>query len=220
MGDKQSDDARVAVPPAPTFRHNDGMTRKTMKATVLEAHTVYAGFFELRRLTLEHDRYAGGATGPLVREVLHRSDVAAALLYDPVADKVVLVEQFRAGAHVAGVDPWLVDIVAGRIEAGQSPLEAVTREIAEESGLRPNAIEPIGTYLTAPHLSSERVHLFCATVDAARVAGFHGVAHEGEDIRPVVLDRAEALRLPQTRTLSLWAGLALGWLAGRGGRSA
>lgn len=188
------------------------MTRKTMKATVLETHAAYAGFFELRRLTLEHDLYAGGTTGPLVREVLHRSDVAAALLYDPEADKVVLVEQFRAGAHVAGVDPWLIDIVAGRIEAGQSPLDAVTHEIAEESGLTPSAVESIGTFFTAPHLSSERVHLYCAKVDAAHVAGFHGVAHEGEDIRPVVLDRAEALRLVRTRPLSLWAGLALNWL--------
>lgn len=190
-----------------------------MKATILDAQVPYAGFYELHRLTLEHERYAGGTCGPLVREVLHRSDVAAALLYDPVADKVVLVEQFRAGAHVAGVDPWLIDIVAGRIEAGQSPLAAVRREIAEESGLTPGDIEPIGVYLTAPHLSSERVHLFCATVDAARVAGFHGVAREGEDIRPVVLDRAAALCLAQTRPLSLWAGLALGWLCNASHRS-
>lgn len=47
-------------------------------------------------------------------------------------------------------------------------------------------------------LSSERAHLFFAMVDAARVAGFHGVAHQGEDIGPVVLDRAEALCLAQT----------------------
>lgn len=71
---------------------------------------------------------------------------------------------------------------------------------------------PIGTYFTAPHLSSERLHLYCATVDAAAVAGCHGLAHEGEDIRPRVLERAEALRLPESRPLSLWAALALAWL--------
>jgi ADP-ribose pyrophosphatase len=163
---------------------------------------------------VEHDRFGGGTTGPLVREVLHRSDVVAALLHDPSADKVVLVEQYRAGAHVAGLSPWLIDIVAGRIETGQTPLEAITREIAEESGLTPDSIQPIGTYLTAPHLSSEQVHLYCATVDAGSVAGFHGLAREGEDIRPLVLDRTEALGLLNTRPLSLWAGLALGWLGG------
>ena len=186
--------------------------RMNMKAKILEDAVAYAGFFRLRRLVVEHDRFDGGTTGPQVREVLHRSDAAAALLYDPAADQVVLIEEYRAGAHLAGASPWLVDIVAGRIEAGQTPLEAVKREIAEEAGLAPKAILPIGTYLTAPHLSSERLHLYCATVDAAAVAGCHGLAHEGEDIRPLVLGRAEALCLPETRPLSLWTALALGWL--------
>jgi ADP-ribose pyrophosphatase len=196
------------------FIHNDAMADKRLKANILETRTEYTGFFELRRLTVEHDRFDGGTTGPLVREVLHRSDVVAALLHDPSADKVVLVEQYRAGAHVAGLSPWLVDIVAGRIEAGQTPLQAITREITEESGLIPDSIKPIGTYLTAPHLSSEQVHLYCAMVDATAVTGYHGLTHEGEDIRPLVLQRTEALGLLKTRPLSLWAGLALGWLGG------
>lgn len=157
---------------------------------------------------------------PLEREVLERSDVAAAVLYDPLLDKFVMVEQFRAGAYSAGVDPWLPDIVAGRIENGQSPMETIVREIKEESGLTPLAVEPIGSYLTAPHLSSERVHLFSARVDASQAVGTHGVSSEGENIRPLVIDRAEALRLMQTQTLSLWAGLALGWMFSRIGPEA
>ncbi|MBK8399632.1 NUDIX domain-containing protein [Propionivibrio sp.] len=191
------------------------MPSDALKAKILETSVAYTGFFELRRLTVVHDLFNGGTTGPLVREVLHRSDVAAALLYDQAADKVVFVEQYRAGAHVAGVEPWLIDIVAGRIEPGQTPLDTITREIVEESGLAPTSIQLIGTYLTAPHLSSEKVHIFLATVDAACVAGFHGLAHEGEDIRPHVMDRAAALCMLQTKPLSLWAGLALGWLGNR-----
>jgi ADP-ribose pyrophosphatase len=202
----------AALAPHREFGHNGRMARNAMKAPILGTDTAYSGFFELRCLTIRHDRFAGGTTAPMVREVLHRSDVAAALLYDSVADKVVLVEQYRAGAHAAGLEPWLIDIVAGRIEAGHGPLATIQREIAEETGLTPGAIEPIGNYLTAPHFSSERVHLFCATVDSTLVSGVHGLAHEDEDIRPLVMDRAEALRLRQTRTLSLWAGLALGWL--------
>ncbi|RDE49668.1 MAG: NUDIX domain-containing protein [Candidatus Accumulibacter meliphilus] len=185
---------------------------KPMKASILHIDAAYRGFFELRRLTVEHDLFDGGSSGPLLREVLHRSDVAAALLYDASTDKVVLVEQYRAGAHLAGENPWLIDIVAGRIEAGQTPLDTIRREIAEESGLTPTAIVPIGVYLTAPHLSSERVHLYCAAVDTGSVAGCHGLAHETEDIRPLVLARSEALAAMRTQPLSLWAGLALAWL--------
>lgn len=64
----------------------------------------YSGFFSLRRLTVEHELFGGGMSVPLEREVLERSDVAAAVLYDPLLDKFVMVEQFRAGAYAAGVD--------------------------------------------------------------------------------------------------------------------
>jgi ADP-ribose pyrophosphatase len=191
-----------------------------MIVRLLKERLGYSGFFSLRRLTVEHELFGGGMSVPLEREVLERSDVAAAVLYDPVLDKFVMVEQFRAGAYAAGVDPWLPDIVAGRIETGQSPMETIVREIKEESGLTPLAVEPIGSYLTAPHLTSERVHLFCASVDALKAVGTHGVSSEGEDIRPLVIDRAEALRLMQTQTLSLWAGLALGWMVSRIGPEA
>ncbi|MFY9326778.1 MAG: NUDIX domain-containing protein [Georgfuchsia sp.] len=191
------------------------MNSDEMDAKILASETAYSGFFELRRLTVEHDRFAGGTTGHLTREVLHRSNVAAAILYDPNVDKVVLIEEYRAGAHVAGVNPWMIDIVAGRIESGKTAFETVSREIGEESGLTPSAIELIGIYLTAPHLSSEKVHLYFATVDAARVIGTHGLAHEDEDIRPVALARSDALSLQKSRPLSLWAGLALNWLENR-----
>lgn len=186
-----------------------------MIVRLLKEVTGYSGFYSLRRLTVEHELFRGGMSAPLEREVLERSDVAAAVLYDPLLDKFVMVEQFRAGAYAAGLNPWPPDIVAGRIETGQSPMEAIVREIREESGLTPLAVEPIGCYLTAPHLTSERVHLFSARVDALKAVGIHGVSSEGEDIRPLVIDRAEALRLMHAQTLSLWAGLALGWMLAR-----
>lgn len=184
-----------------------------MKVRQIEEQTGYAGFYRLRRLTIEHERYDGRMTPPLVREVVERSDVAAALLYDPARDAVVMVEQFRAGPYAAGQPPWLIDIVAGRIMADQSPEETIAREIMEEAGVRSFAMNPIGCYYTAPHISSERVHLYCVHVDSSRIAGTQGIAEEGEDIRPVVFGRPEALRLVETHTLSLWAGLTLRWLA-------
>jgi ADP-ribose pyrophosphatase len=186
-----------------------------MKVRLIEEQTRYAGFYRLRRLTLEHERYDGGMMPALVREVVERSDVAAALLYDPARDAVVMVEQFRVGPYAAAQPPWLLDIVAGRIAAAHTPEDTIAREVREEAGIGCLALRPIGRYYTAPHISSERVHLYCAHVDASCVSGTHGIADEGEDIRPVVLARTEALRLVETATLSLWAGLALQWLAGQ-----
>lgn len=189
-----------------------------MLLNVLKECLEYSGFFRLRRLTVSHELFGGGMSAPLQREVLEHGDVVAAVLFDPILDKVVMIEQFRVGAYAAGLNPWLLDIVAGRIENGQSPEETIVREISEESGLTPLSVKPIGTYLTAPHQSSERVHLFCAVVDATKVIGTHGVSAEGEDISPLVIDRADLLRLLQTQTLSLWAGLALGWIISPSGQ--
>lgn len=184
-----------------------------MRIDLLDEQTAYDGFYRLRRLTLTHERYDGGMTPLLIREVVERSDVAAALLLDDARGRVVLVEQFRPGPYAAGQLPWLVDIVAGRIGPGHSPEETIVREVREEAGVDCHDLRLIGCYYTAPHISSERVYLFCAQVDSTRIAGTHGVADEGEDIRPVVLEYGEALRLPDSQILSLWAGLALHWLA-------
>lgn len=185
-----------------------------MKVKLIDDCIEYRGFFSLRRMTIEHELYGGRMSPAVVREVLERSDVAAAVLFDPKLDKVVMVEQFRAGAYAAAQPPWVIDIVAGRIDGDQSPEEAIVREIGEETGLKAIELSFIGCYFTAPHLSSERVHLYCAQVDASEVTGTHGLAEEGENIRPLVLERAKAIQLFQSHTVSLWAGLALGWIAG------
>ncbi len=82
--------------------HNDRMEDSKMKARILEDATAYAGFFKLRRLVVEHDRFDGGTTGPLVREVLHRSDAAAALLVDGQLVAAAEEERFSRQKHDAG----------------------------------------------------------------------------------------------------------------------
>ena len=62
-----------------------------MIVRLLKERLGYSGFFSLRRLTVEHELFGGGMSVPLEREVLERSDVAAAVLYDPVLDKFVMV---------------------------------------------------------------------------------------------------------------------------------
>ncbi|HEY5764036.1 MAG TPA: NUDIX domain-containing protein [Rhodocyclaceae bacterium] len=184
-----------------------------MKAKLRSDRLVYTGFFRLRQLTVDVPRYDGLVQDSVVREVVERSDVAAAILVDPDRDAVVLVEQFRAGPFAAGDDGWLIDLVAGRIESGDTPEETIRREVAEEAGVACADLCRLGHFYTAPHISSERVWLFAASVDSTGVSGTHGLAHEGEDIRPVVLPRAKAVELMEASTLSLWAGVALRWLA-------
>ena len=82
---------------------------------ILARDTAYDGFLRVDRYRLRHGLFGGGWSRDLVRERVERLRAAAVLLYDPDVDRVVLVEQFRIGAHEAGGGAWLLEIVGGYV---------------------------------------------------------------------------------------------------------
>ena len=154
--------------------------------------TCYQGFFRMDRLRLRHGRFDGGWTPTLTREVLLRGLAVAVVPYDPVRDEVVLIEQFRAGALVAGEPAWMVEIVAGMAHEGEDPEAVARRESVEETGLEIGAMEPIARFMPSPGGSSEVVQIYVGRVDADGAGGYHGVEDEGEDIRVFRLPADEA----------------------------
>ncbi len=182
---------------------------------IIAREAAYEGRFRLDRYRLRHRLFAGGMGPELTREVFERGHAAALLPYDPVLDQVVLIEQFRIGAYAAGRTAWLTEVVAGIVEAGETPAEVVRRELTEETGLELiGAPEPVTEFLVSPGGTSETVTLFCGRVDASTADGIHGIKDEGEDIRVLVLPVAEALaRLKAGRIDNSPAIIALQWLA-------
>jgi 8-oxo-dGTP pyrophosphatase MutT (NUDIX family) len=73
------------------------------------------------------------------------------------SDEVVLVRQYRHG--IAGES---LELPAGVIEAGESPLEAAQRELVEETGYAAERWEPIASVATEPSRHTVRAHFFCA----------------------------------------------------------
>lgn len=181
---------------------------------ILEKSILYQGFFRLEQYRLRHELFAGGWSPVIQRECLERGHAVAVLLYDPERDEVVLIEQFRIGALAAAEGPWLLEIVAGTIGAGETRLEVARREALEEAGCDLLDIVPICDYLVSPGGTSESIALYCARVDSSRADGIHGLAEEGEDIRVQVLPRPQALELLyQGRIRSASPVIALQWLA-------
>lgn len=183
------------------------------RVEVLKKKTPYKGYFQMDVYHLRHCKYDGGWTAPMSRELFERGHAAAVLLYDPDRDCVVLIEQFRIGAYAAGVEPWLTEVVAGIIAAGENPEEVVRREAVEEAGCEIQDLVPIGTFLMTPGASSETLAMYCGRVDSKGVGGVHGLDHECEDIRCFVVPAEEALPLvmacpcPNANTV-----IALQWL--------
>ena len=181
---------------------------------ILERVEAYRGYFRVDRYRLRHRLHAGGWSGAMDREVFERGHAAAVLPYDPALDSVVFIEQFRIGAFAAGRPPWLLEIVAGIIEDGETAESVVRREAVEEAGCEIHELVPIADYLVSPGGTSETVVIFCGRVDASRVGGIHGKAEEHEDINVVAVPFAEARkRLDEGAVDNAAALIALQWLA-------
>lgn len=180
----------------------------------IECVRTYDGYFAVDRYRLRHSLFAGGMGQEIVREVFERGHAAAVLPYDPVRDEVVLIEQFRIGAHAGGRPPWLIEIVAGIIEDGETPADVVRREAREEAGCQIGRLEPVGEFIVSPGGSSEIVSIFCGETTAGGIGGVHGLAHEGEDIRVQVVPAAAAFAMVRTGVIyGAPPVIALQWLA-------
>lgn len=176
--------------------------------------TAYQGFFRLARYRVRHTLFDGGWSDVLEREVFERGHAAAVLPYDPERDQVALVEQFRVGALEAPGGPWLLEPVAGIIEAGEEAADVVRREALEEAGCTVTDLERICEYLVSPGGTTERVTLFAGRAALAGVSGVHGLDREHEDILVHVLDADAAIAMAADGRVSNATGLiGLQWLA-------
>lgn len=156
-------------------------------AEILKREKLYQGFFRAEKITLKHKLFAGGWSNSMTREMLYRGPAVGVLLYDPVGDRVALVEQFRVGALNEPAGPWCLEVVAGMVEEGESPEAVAHRELEEEAGVSGVILEYIGNYLSSPGGCDEKLHMYCGMVDLEGVGGIHGLDEENEDIKVHIL---------------------------------
>jgi ADP-ribose pyrophosphatase len=181
---------------------------------IIEKSIRYNGFFQIVGYRFRHRLFTGGWSGEIEREVFERGHAVAVLPYDPMADAVVLIEQFRIGAMAGGLAPWQIEIVAGIIEEGETPEEVARRETMEEAGTRLGPLVPVHRYLVSPGGASESVAVYCGRADSRGLGGIHGLPHEHEDIRVSVHSFAEAMSLlNEGRITNAVTIVALQWLA-------
>lgn len=183
---------------------------------IKQTDKLYDGHYQLNRYQLRHKTFEGSWGGWIIREQLLRRDATAVLLYDPVRDRVVLVEQFRVGPlhREDAPTPWLLEIPAG-LNDHADPAQVGIKEVKEETGLIiQKKMIPIGQYYTTPGGFSEKIYLFCALIDSQKAGGIHGLADEGEEIKVVVLSFEEIWNLLANGLVtSSSTYIALQWLA-------
>lgn len=145
----------------------------------------YARFFAVEEYELSFRRFDGTPSPTVTRAVFISGDAVTVLPYDPVRDRVLVVEQFRSGPFARGdSQPWQIEAIAGRIDTGETPEDAARREAEEEAGLTLGALLPVAQYYPTPGICAEYLYSYVAVTDLPDgSAGIFGVEGEAEDIR-------------------------------------
>jgi ADP-ribose pyrophosphatase len=119
----------------------------------LSTQQIYRG----RAVTIRVDTVQKASGTKTTREVVEHPDCVAVVVLDEQGN-VLLVRQFR---HPVG--KFLLEIPAGGIDPGEEPIDSVRRELQEEIGYLPHAIEKLGGFYSTPGYGTEYLHCFFAT---------------------------------------------------------
>ena len=132
---------------------------------------------DVRRDTV---RLTNGKT--TVREIVVHPEVVAIL---PITDdgQVVMVRQFRKAAEQV-----LLEVPAGGIDGGETPEDAVRREMVEETGYRVGSVRQLASFFTSPGFTTEYMYLY-----AAQDLQPGKATEETDQIDVVLLTREEAM---------------------------
>ncbi|MDA7429867.1 NUDIX domain-containing protein [Primorskyibacter aestuariivivens] len=157
----------------------------------------FDGFFRLRPFDIAYRRFDGQMSDRISREVFVSYDAALVLPYDPARDQVLLIEQLRFGPLWRGDPaPWVLEPIAGLVDAGEAPADCARREAEEEAGLSLGDLVPMMKVYASPGYTTEFFHCYLAICDLGeRRGGLAGLDHESEDIRSHVLTFERVMEL-------------------------
>ena len=162
------------------------------KVVVEKRSLLLDDYFKVEEAYVSYEKFDGTMSRPVRRLDFVRGDAVAAILFNKQRQRVILVSQFRYATLSRG-SGWTTEAVAGLIDPGETPEEAVKREILEEAGYEVETLEQIFCFYPTPGITSERIVLYCAETcgDGPAVKG-GGLEHENEDIQVLDLPLDEA----------------------------
>jgi ADP-ribose pyrophosphatase len=123
------------------------------KAKIVNSQKIFSG----KTVELYQDFVIEPEGRAATREVVrHRPAVVILPLLNP--NEILLIRQYRYP-----VDDYLWELPAGSIEAGETPMEAASRELEEETGYHAESLAELASFYSTPGFTDERMHLFLAS---------------------------------------------------------
>jgi ADP-ribose pyrophosphatase len=161
--------------------------RKAQKARILRSKTIYSGpVFGIRRDELVEP---GGVR--TTREMITHSGSVVVLPVLPDG-RVLLIRQYRHAAR-----QFLWELVAGRMDEGESPRKAAARELIEETGYRAKRFRIFLDFFPSPGFLEERMFILLAEGLSEGIAQ----PEEDEKIESRAYERKELEQMIQKRVI-------------------
>jgi ADP-ribose pyrophosphatase len=146
--------------------------------------------FECPLFKVRHDRLIEPGGKQSERDVIRHNGSVVILALDYSKNKkdpwVVIERQYR---HAANQFLW--EVPAGKLDAGEKPLDGAKRELEEETGYRAKKWKPLVEYYASPGFLGESMKVFIAE------GLIPGDAHpeEDEDIELRLVKLSEVIRM-------------------------
>ena len=190
-----------------------------MNRTLALSHakrSVYKGFFSVEEHDLTYQKFNNEQSNVVTRSTLVSSDAVIVLPYDPINDRILLIEQFRAGPYVKGDEnPWVLEPIAGLIDEGETPESAGIREAQEEAHLEIKRLELVARSYPSPGISTEFFHQYIGIVSLPDETNLvSGLESEAEDIRSHIFSYEEFYKMIVEGEMNVGPAILLGlWLS-------
>ena len=130
------------------------------------------------------------------REVFDHGNAVTVLLYNQETKTVILTKQFRMATYVNGNSSGLLlEAPAGLLDKGESPEDAIIREIKEETGYEISDVQKVyEAYSSAGSLTEKIFYYVAPYTKAQKVAEGGGLEEEGEELKVIEMPFDEALQ--------------------------
>ncbi len=164
----------------------------TRQVVLHDEQLVFDDFFKIKKATLQFEKFDGRLGEKVEQLSFIRGHAAAILLYDESAHAFIFIEQFRYPYfEEQRTKGWMIEIVAGMVDDGESPLEAAKREAVEEIGYTCEAVKPLAEFYVSPGSSAEHISVFWGKL-GKKISEGGGKKSENENLRLVRIPVAEA----------------------------